>query len=839
MIYPSNFEDKIGFTRVRELIKQQCLSNLGKERVDQMRFVTLHDVINRWVNQVNEFKNICEEDSNFPTSYYIDVREPLKRIKVEGLFLDERELFNLQRSLLSVKDIVMFFNLKHEQNRYPYLYEITKKVNVYPYIFDRINSILNKFGKVKDSASEELSKIRYELIKKQGSISKRMNAILGHARSEGLVDADATVVIRDGRAVIPVPAGNKRKLGGIVHDESATGKTSFIEPAEIVEINNEIRELEYAERREVTRILIAFADSIRPYIDDLIYSYEFLGIIDFIRAKARFAISINACLPHLKDSPTLEWNTAMHPLLFLHHSAEGKEVVPLDIALNSEQRIVLISGPNAGGKSVCLQTVGLLQYMWQCGLLLPLEESSIVGIYKNIFIDIGDQQSIENDLSTYSSHLNNMKIFIKNANKKSLVLIDEFGTGTEPALGGAIAQSVLHEFVDMKIQGVITTHYTNLKHFASSTDGVVNGAMQFDTHKIKPMFKLLIGQPGSSFAFETARKIGLPENLLKRAQAEIGENHINFDKHLREIVRDKRYWEQKRNNIRKKDKQLDDVYDKYLNLLEKMKSQREDIIKSAKEEADKILSTANKRIEGTIRKIKENNAEKERTKKIRAEFDRFKEQALQNSKDEDKINKEIEKIKRRKERKKEQALNDNDLNSSVKNNKQKKSAPQKSVVDDLTIKQGDNVLLKGQSQPGEVMNVNGDNAMVAFGNLITNVKIHRLEKVSKNKAKKVLRSGNWQSTGASTAERIRKRKLNFKPDIDVRGQRAEEAIDTITSHLDDAIMCEVSEVKILHGKGNGILRQLIREMLATMPYVKSFRDEHIQYGGSGITIVEL
>ncbi|GAF02510.1 endonuclease MutS2 [Saccharicrinis fermentans] len=841
MIYPEFFEEKIRFDRIRELIKEQCLSSMGKERVDQMRYVTLYDVVSRWVHQTNEFKQICMEESSFPTSYYIDVRGPLNRIKVEGLFLEERELFDLRRSLLSVKDIVRFFKNKEEQNAYPHLREIASKVMVYPYIFERIDAILNKFGKIKDSASPELARIRNEMIKKQGSVSRKMAAILNHARKEGLVETDTNVAIRDGRAVIPVPAGNKRKLNGIIHDESATGKTSFIEPAEIVEINNEIRELEYAERREINRILVAFSDSIRPYLEDLIFSYEFLGIMDFIRAKAKFALQINACLPNMVTYPEVNWEDATHPLLYLQNSVEGKEVVPLSIQLNKEQRIVLISGPNAGGKSVCLQTVGLLQYMFQCGLLVPMDERSTMGIYQHIFIDIGDQQSIENDLSTYSSHLFNMKYFLRHGTPETLILIDEFGTGTEPALGGAIAESVLKRFNTMKMNGVITTHYTNLKHYASGVEGIENGAMQFDTGQIRPLFKLLIGQPGSSFAFEIARKIGLPEELLDSAKERIGEDHINFDKHLREIARDKRYWEQKRDNIRRKDKQLEDVYEKYLTQLEQSKKERQQILEKARREAEELMATANKRIERTIREIKESQAEKERTKKARESLTNFKER-LEKSDDKQKhrIEREIERIKNRQKRKEErpdgEALSEK---KSKESGSEKKRPTKTSVKDDGMVRKGDKVRLEGQSLPGEVMEITGKNAMVAFGHLITNVKISRLQKISNREVKQAMRSLNQQSLGANMAEQVRKRKLTFKPDIDVRGQRAEEAIQIVTAHIDDAVMCEVGTVKVLHGKGNGILRQMLREMLHTMPHVKSFRDEHIQYGGSGITIVEI
>jgi len=843
LIYPDLFEEKIRFNRIREFVKDHCLSSLGKERVDEMRFVTLHDVIHRWVNQTNEFKRICVEESSFPTSYYIDVRGPLQRIKVEGLFLEERELFDLRRSLLSVKDIVRFFKNKEEQNLYPFLREIASKVMVYPVIFDRIDGILNKFGKIKDNASPELARIRSEMVKKQASVSRKMAAILSNARKEGLVDADTNVAIRDGRAVIPVPAGNKRKLNGIIHDESATGKTAFIEPSEIVEINNEIRELEYAERREINRILIAFADSIRPYIDDLVFSYEFLGIMDFIRAKAKFALQINACLPNMVIHPEVNWEDAIHPLLYIQNSAENKEVVPLTIQLNKEQRIVLISGPNAGGKSVCLQTVGLLQYMFQCGLLVPMDERSTIGVYKNIFIDIGDQQSIENDLSTYSSHLLNMKYFLKNGTPETLILIDEFGTGTEPALGGAIAESVLKEFNAMKLNGVITTHYTNLKHYASGAEGVENGAMQFDTHQIKPLFKLLIGQPGSSFAFEIARKIGLPEDLLDSAKQQIGEDHINFDKHLREIARDKRYWEQKRDNIRRKDKQLEDVYEKYQAQLENIKKEREQIISKARQEAEELMATANKKIERTIREIKESQAEKERTKKARASIEKFKNQLdnEQDDKQKKKIDKELERIKRRQQKKNEGASNDDDiLNDQETSEVQKESiVVKKEKIDDEVIKKGDKVRLEGQSLPGEVMEITGKNAMVAFGHLVTNVKVSRLEKLSNKQVKQLLKDVYTPGLGSNLADKVRSKKLNFNPDLDVRGHRAEEAIIIVTNHIDDAIMCEVNNVRILHGKGNGILRQMIREILNTMPHVKSFKDAHIQQGGSGITVVEL
>ncbi len=793
-----------------------------------MQYYTDFGHVKTLLNQTAEFTQIFSDEDQFPIGHFIDVREPLTRIRLEGRFMEEKELFELKRSLSSIIDITNFFS-KKENDEYPYLKEKVKEVMVFPFLIKQIDSILNKHGKMKDNASPELFRIKKEIRSKQSSISGRLNTILKQIKQSGFTDSDVSVAIRDGRAVIPVNSTYKRKINGIIHDESATGKTTFIEPAEVVEINNEVRELEYAERREIIKILVDMANFIRPYIHDLKESFHFLGEIDFIRAKAKFALSVNACLPKITDKTDFKWENAIHPLLFLQHSASGKEVVPLDIHLTAPgKRILLISGPNAGGKSVCLQTVGLLQHMLQSGLLVPVDEKSEMGFFNNIFIDMGDEQSIENDLSTYSSHLMNMKYFTKNSNSKTLLLIDEFGTGTEPMLGGSIAEAVLSQLNKQGVYGVITTHYTNLKHFAAQSEGIENGAMLFDTHRIQPMFKLQIGQPGSSFAFEIAHKIGLPENILNEAKEKIGQDHIDFDKHLREIVRDKRYWEKKRNNIRVNDNKLADVLSRYQQALQDVKKERREILEKAKMEADKLLSETNRTIESTIKSIRESQAEKGKTKTARLELERFKKEKVKaESEEHSKIDKKIEKLKEREKRK---------ANKQPAKTLEKKD---KSSKDDGIIRKGDFVKLANQRVPGEVISVSGKEAVVGFGNMVTTIKLTRLEKLSSNTYKKSAKENSQSSAVNSVAERIRNTKLNFKPDVDIRGMRANEAIEKAIQHLDEAVITETSTVKILHGKGDGILRHMIREYLGTMPFVKSFRDEHVQYGGSGITIVEL
>ncbi|HAH25550.1 MAG TPA: endonuclease MutS2 [Prolixibacteraceae bacterium] len=825
MVYPDNFESKIGFDKIRELLKGRCLSDLGKELVDEIRFESDFDQLKEDLSLVDEFVFILRTMENFPTSYYFDLREALKRIRIEGRFLEMQELFDLKRSLETIAGIVRFLKLAKE-GQFPCLKRLLSNVQVYPYVMERIDTILNKYGKIKDNASPELNRIRKELISKQSGVSKRLHAILKKAQDDGLVEDDASVAIRDGRAVIPVSSAFKRKLNGIVHDESSTGKTSYIEPAEVVEMNNQIRELEYAELREIVRILTVFSNDIRPYLPDLMLAYGFLGKIDFIRAKAIYANDINGIKPYMENKCQLEWEGAVHPLLMMALRRENRKVVPLNITLTPKKHILLISGPNAGGKSVCLKTVGLLQYMLQCGLLIPLKESSVTGIFDKLFIDIGDEQSIENDLSTYSSHLMNMKFFLKNSNDKTLVLIDEFGTGTEPMLGGAIAESILAQLEQMNTFGVITTHYTNLKHFASSAEGIENAAMMYDSAKMEPLFQLDIGKPGSSFAFEIARKIGLPESILQAATEKIGVDHINFDKHLRDIVRDKRYWETKRQKIRNVEKSLDELAEKYETDLSQLDKQRKEILLKARQEAEHILATANKKIETTIREIRESQADKEKTKEIRAKLTEFKQEVVESTTSQDDfIEKKIQKLK-------EKESNRNDRRSVKKVAIPKVSEPEPEVW-----KIGDKVLMTGNTNVGEILELNDKNAVVAFGQIRTSVSREKLQKITNNEAKKVQRTYN--QTLPNINKGLSEKRLNFKTEIDVRGQRGEEAIQTIQAFVDDAIMLDYTELRILHGKGNGILKEMIRNYLKSEPIVKSVRDEHVQFGGAGITVVEL
>lgn len=821
MIYPSNFEQKTGFDKVRLLVSDKCLSPLGKERVAAMSFSTDYAFISNELDLVDEFVKIQQGETDFPANYFFDVRYSLKRIRPEGTWMDEKELFDLKRSLQTIHDIIRFFQPgEDEEIKYPALTALAGDILVFPQLVGRIDTILDKFGKVKDSASPELQTIRREMTITMSNISRNLQSILRAAQSEGVVEKDVTPTMRDGRLMIPVAPAFKRKIKGIVHDESASGKTVFIEPESVVEANNRIRELEGEEKREIIRILTDFTNFVRPLVPDILQSYEFLADIDFIRAKALFAIEIQGIRPVVEDKQQLDWARAIHPLLYLSLKKQHKEVVPLDIELTTEKRLLIISGPNAGGKSVCLKTVGLLQYMLQCGLLVPMHESSRTGLFEHLFIDIGDEQSIENDLSTYSSHLTHMKYFVRNCNERTILLIDEFGSGTEPQIGGAIAEALLNRFNQHKSFGVITTHYQNLKHFAEDTPGIVNGAMLYDRHLMQPLFKLAIGNPGSSFAIEIARKIGLPEDVIAEASEKVGMDYINMDKYLQDIVRDKRYWESKRQNIRQREKKLEDIIARYEKDLSEVNSQRKEIVREAKAEASRILSDANARIENTIREIKEAQAEKERTKQARQELQSFKNSVSDAQEEDDKLARKMAKLKERAERKKQ---------------KQKVSA--QPVFNRDVIEVGDAVRLKGQTSVGTVMELQEKQATVAFGMIKSTVKLDRLEKVSKNQIKKEIQKSTFVSE--QTSDQMHEKRLHFKQEIDVRGMRGEEALQTVTYFIDDAIQVGAQQVRILHGTGIGILRQLIREYLRSVPGVRSFHDEHVQFGGAGITVVEL
>lgn len=825
MIYPQNFEQKIGFDQIRSLIKERCLGSLGMDYTDRMQFSTDYDAIRKQLHCTWEFVHIVEMADDFPVDFFFDVRPSLRRVRIEGTFLEESELFDLRRSLDTIQAIVRFLRPGEEEEiRYPYLYELSKEVEAFPQLVKRIDAILDKFGHIRDNASPELAHIRSSITSTLSSISRNLNAILRAAQSEGFVDKEVSPTMRDGRLVIPVAPSYKRKIKGIVHDESASGKTIFIEPAEVVEANNRVRELENEERREIVRILTAFTDELRPFIDEIIYSYEFLAEIDFIRAKALFAIETGGVLPTFENKRQIEWFHAVHPLLYLSLKRQGKTVVPLDLTLDEKNRILLISGPNAGGKSVCLKTAGLLQYMLQCGLLVPMHDNSRTGIFKDIFIDIGDEQSIEDDLSTYSSHLTHMKFFVRNANENSLLLIDEFGGGTEPQIGGAIAEALLDRFNQKRAYGVITTHYQNLKHFAEDTDGIINGAMLYDRHLMQPLFKLSIGNPGSSFAIEIARKIGLPEDVIASASKKVGSAYIDMDKYLQDIVRDKRYWESKRQNIRQREKKLEELTARYEADLTALEKQRKELLKQAKGDAAQILAEANARIENTIREIKEAQAEKEKTRAARQKFEQFKAELNEEPETDanDLVSRKLKQIAERKKRKQQRK-------------KAEENQTQPATTSPIVV--GDAVRLKGQTSVGEVLAVNGNNVTVAFGMLKSTVKSDRLEKVSKSQIKKE----NAKATfiGEQTTEDMREKQLHFKQEIDVRGMRADEALQAVTYFIDDAIQVGCSRVRILHGTGTGVLRQVIRQYLKTVPGVAHFQDEHVQLGGAGITVVEL
>ena len=860
MTYPDNFEQKIGFNEIRNMLRQQCLSPLGKEQVDNMAFSSDAEQVNEWLGQVREFRRLMEEVEDFPLQYFYDVRASIQRTRVENTHLEEDELFDLRRSLKTIADIVAILNHSDEddahaeqedgwrrEKKYPYpaLHRLAEDVMTFPQLIQRIDQILDKFGKIRDNATPELLQIRRELARTEGSISRTLYSILRSAQSEGVVEKDVTPTLRDGRLVIPVVPTLKRKIRGIVHDESATGRTVFIEPAEVVEANNRVRELEGEERKEIIRILTAFTDKVRPHAKEILDSYRFLAIIDLIQAKRKVADTFKAIEPEVEAHPHIDWIHAIHPLLQLSLEKKQEKAVPLDIQLTRDKRILIISGPNAGGKSVCLKTVGLLQYMLQCGLSIPVSERSRTGVFRNIMIDIGDEQSLENDLSTYSSHLLNMKNMLKAADSDTVILIDEFGTGTEPGIGGAIAEAVLNRFCKQQAYGVITTHYQNLKHFADSHEGVANAAMLYDRHEMKALFQLAIGRPGSSFAIEIARKTGLPEDVIKEASDIVGSEYIQSDKYLQDIVRDKRYWENKRQNIHQREKDMEKTISRYESDLEDIERSRKAILQKAKEEAAELLKEANRKIENTIREIREKQAEKEETRRIRQELDRFRQEVEEADRkaNDDKIARKIAQIQQRKERhakrQAEKAQNQEKAAAAL------RGAQANRPSDDRPLQAGDTVRIKGLSTVGKIENISGDMATAVFGGMRTKMRLNRLEhalpdSASTASADKTEQRKESLTYGISqeTRKTIDDRKANFHQDIDVRGMRGDEALNAVQYFIDDAILVGMPRVRILHGKGNGILRQLIRQYLSSVPNVTHYADEHVQFGGAGITVVD-
>ncbi len=817
MFYPDNFETKLGFDKIRTMLKGAVLCPLGSARIDQMKFMTKRSDIEYELALVKEMIEIMQESKTpMPTDGFFDLTEQLKRLRLHGTFLEADDLFNLRRSLGAIIDLVKFFNPKEEEGRktFPLMKAITTDVMVFPDLCRKIDRTLTPTGEIKDNASPALADIRRQLASTMSSISRLLNNILRSAQSDGIVDKDVTPTMRDGRLVIPVLPSNKRKIRGIVHDESATGKTLYVEPAEVVDANNRIRELEGEERQEIIRILTAIANETRPMLPDIMASFDFMATVDFVRAKAKFAERIEATVPQMSNDGSLDWIHAKHPLLYIRYKNEGKasEIVPLDIMLDRRnQRIVLISGPNAGGKSVCLETLGLLQYMLQCGLAIPVAKNSLCSIFDHIFIDIGDEQSIDNDLSTYSSHLQNMKFFVRNATKRTLILIDEFGSGTEPQIGGAIAQALLGKFNEAKVNGVITTHFTNLKHFAEETQGIVNGAMLYDRNGLRPLFKLEIGHPGSSFAIEIAHKIGLPQDVIETAKTIVGSDYVNMDKYLQDISRDKRYWEQKRQKIHQQEKDLEERIAKAEEKASELKNKRQEVLQKARDEAAALLKEANSRIERTIKDIKEAQAEREATRSIRKNLETFKEQI---------VNKAGEKPESKKK-----AANDKDKQEEV---------PQRPFL------VGDNVRLKGQTTIGQIVSVNGRQCQVAFGMIRTNLDLSRLEHVSRSQIRQEAQNSIVGGIhDPSVSDEIRQRRLNFKHEIDLRGMRADEALSAVTLFIDDAMLLDISQVRILHGTGTGALRQAIRTYLSSLKGSVNFHDEHVQFGGAGVTVVEI
>ena len=873
MIYSDNFERKIGFDEIRTLLRERCLCQLGRDKVDELAFTDDVAEVRERLMQVREFRQLMEKATDFPLHYFFDVREAVTRIRMANTHFEEDELFDLRRSLETIANIVKYLlsgerlessGEKEEVSEKSALARLAQDVPVFPAVIRRIDSIIDKYGRIKDGATMTLAGIRHELQKTGGSISRTLYTILHAAQRDGLVDKDAAPTVRDGRLMIPVSPSVKRRISGIVHDESATGKTVFIEPTEVVEANNRIRELEAEERREIIRILTVFSDEVRPHVDEILASYQFLGTIDLIHAKASLADLTKAVEPTVQEQPHIDWIQAVHPLLALSLAKQEKKVVPLDIELRGErkeergerlQRLLIISGPNAGGKSVCLKTVGLLQYMLQCGLSVPMSERSTCGIFQKLMIDIGDEQSIEDDLSTYSSHLMNMKMMIRHADEYTLLLIDEFGGGTEPMIGGAIAEAVLKQFWQKKAFGVITTHYQNLKHFADGHEGVVNGAMLYDRNEMRALFQLSIGQPGSSFAIEIARKTGLPEEVINDASDIVGREYIQSDKYLQDIVRDKRYWEGKRQTIHQHEKRLEVRGEKLEASIEEIEQERKAILRRAKEQAEELLASANKKIENAIREIREQQAEKEATRRIREEMEQFKQEvegidARQNDELIERKMRQIEERKKRKEeRRKERGERQEVRGERI--DSQTGASNEHSNLSPLTtrlspLKEGSTVRIKGLTSIGMIEKIDGKQAVIVFGSMRTKMRLDRLEPAKapvKEQTKAEERNaqivGSYATLGSGTRAAIDSRKANFHQDLDVRGLRGDEAIQAVTYFIDDAILVGMSRVRILHGTGTGILRQLIRQYLATVPNVSHYRDEHVQFGGAGITVVDI
>ncbi|WP_159470659.1 endonuclease MutS2 [Dyadobacter sp. 3J3] len=801
MLYPNTIEQKLGFDKLRELLKEACISPLGRSFVEKIRFSDNFGMVEKLVSQTAEMKRVLEIGEDFPSQNYIDATPYLKRASIEGMLLTLEEFSDLKASLQTIRLCLRFF-ANQEPESFPLLSEYAKTVRVDKAITDSIDKIIDDRGQIRDTASPELSRIRKKLISEQAGIRKKLDTMLRSAKSSGWISEDVSLTVRNGRMVIPLAAEHKRKLKGFIHDESSTGQTVFIEPTDVFESNNEIRELEYEERREINRILMHLTDQLRPFVPDLQKAYSFLGLMDFLRAKAKIAIQMNATNPTFVNKQFIDWKDARHPLLHLSFEKQGKKVVPLNIELQDKQRILIVSGPNAGGKSVSLKTVGLIQYMHQCGLLVPMADGSSMGFFQNIFIDIGDEQSLENDLSTYSSHLTNMRHFLTLANKRTLFLIDEFGTGTEPGLGGAIAEAILEDLTKSGAYGVINTHYTNLKVLADKTEGLVNGAMRFDGEHLEPIYQLEIGRPGSSFAFEIASKIGLPNTVINRAKEKLGTQQVNFEKLLKELDIERKVFAEKNIELGIKERKAAQQLSEYTKLKSNLENNEKKLVNDAKQKAKNLLSDANQLIENTIREIKENKAEKEKTKTVRTTLENF-----------GKKNLKLEEVE---------------------------ELPSEDSVfepEDGAIIIGSYVRVIGQTAIGEVLALKGKDVEIRIGDLKSNIKLNRLEKVSNRTYKEA--TGEKKLKTVSKGVDLNERMMNFSFNLDIRGKRGEEALGVLDSFMDNAIMLGYDELRVVHGKGDGILRTLVRNHLRGYSHVAGMQDEHADRGGAGVTIVKL
>ena len=794
MLYPSNLEQKISFNKIKEILKSECSSSLGMDFVDKVSFSSDSKLVVRLLDQTEEFRQILVSGEAFPTSNFTNLNPYLEKAKLENSFLDAADFHEVKLSLQTLRTCVSFFQKNEEV--YPVLSQLLGLlIDLDLSLLKSIDEIIDEKGNVKNNASRELQLIRSQIIYEEGRLRKVMERVFKEARAKGLTPEDAQMTVRSGRLVIPVAAENKRKLRGFIHDESATGQTVFMEPEEALDINNEIRDLEYMERREIIKILTKLTDRLRPAIPALRKATNFLGLMDFIRAKAKFAQKTNSARPEITKERQLIWRNARHPLLEMALKASGKKVVPLQIKLSGHERLLVISGPNAGGKSVTLKTVALLQYMLQCGLLIPVEPDSKSSLFDNFFIDIGDEQNLENDLSTYSSHLMSMKYFSNFADRKTILFIDEFGTGTEPQFGGAIAEAILLALNKLGAYGVLTTHYGNLKQVASKNQGLVNGAMRYDVDKLEPMYQLEIGKPGSSFALEIASKIGISKDILAYAKSQIGEDRVRYDRLLTQLENEKNQYRELLSEVHSKDHLLKTRLQEYKELKETLETTKKKYIQEAKEEAKLLLDQANKKIESTIRQIKEGKAEKESTKLVRQELEAFKEK--------------------------------------VKPEKIKVKAPS-IVVLPGEIKVGDWVRLKDNGAIGEVLQLKSKEVEISIGELKSNVKLSRLERISQGEVKKEKKAigvrGNF-----NTNEKM----MDFSMNLDLRGKRGEEILSLIQTFIDEGYMLGIKDLRIVHGKGNGILRDLTRNFLKDMSQVRHMEDEHADRGGAGVTLVTL